>query len=89
MLLLPYPSPAIKYNPSNVRYLWERSSLYEQVGDHKQAMDGYRRILNLLPPTDGENFMQLSRDMAKLARYFLATMCFIHITLYVSITMAF
>ncbi|XP_023697257.1 general transcription factor 3C polypeptide 3 [Paramormyrops kingsleyae] len=58
-------SKAIKYNPSNVRYLWERSSLYEQVGDHKQAMDGYRRILNLLPPTDGENFMQLSRDMAK------------------------
>uniref|UniRef100_W5KPZ4 General transcription factor IIIC, polypeptide 3 n=1 Tax=Astyanax mexicanus TaxID=7994 RepID=W5KPZ4_ASTMX len=56
---------AIKYNQSNVRYLWERSSLYEQVGEHKQAMDGYRRILSLLPPTDGEHFMQLSRDMAK------------------------
>uniref|UniRef100_A0A8B9R6Z0 General transcription factor IIIC, polypeptide 3 n=1 Tax=Astyanax mexicanus TaxID=7994 RepID=A0A8B9R6Z0_ASTMX len=56
---------AIKYNHSNVRYLWERSSLYEQVGEHKQAMDGYRRILSLLPPTDGEHFMQLSRDMAK------------------------
>uniref|UniRef100_A0A8C9WQR5 General transcription factor IIIC, polypeptide 3 n=1 Tax=Scleropages formosus TaxID=113540 RepID=A0A8C9WQR5_SCLFO len=58
-------SKAIKYDPSNVRYLWERSSLYEQVGDHKQAMDGYRRILNLLPSSDGEQFMQLSRDMAK------------------------
>uniref|UniRef100_A0AAY4BKB0 General transcription factor IIIC, polypeptide 3 n=1 Tax=Denticeps clupeoides TaxID=299321 RepID=A0AAY4BKB0_9TELE len=58
-------SKAIKYDPSNVRYLWERSSLYEQVGEHKQAMDGYRRILNLLPPHDGEHFMQLSRDMAK------------------------
>ncbi|XP_066517872.1 general transcription factor 3C polypeptide 3 [Hoplias malabaricus] len=56
---------AIKYDQSNVRYLWERSSLYEQVGEHKQAMDGYRRILSLLPPTDGEQFMQLSRDMAK------------------------
>uniref|UniRef100_A0AAR2L4S2 General transcription factor IIIC, polypeptide 3 n=1 Tax=Pygocentrus nattereri TaxID=42514 RepID=A0AAR2L4S2_PYGNA len=56
---------AIKYDQSNVRYLWERSSLYEQVGEHKQAMDGYRRILSLLPPTDGEHFMQLSRDMAK------------------------
>uniref|UniRef100_A0AAZ3RGU9 General transcription factor IIIC, polypeptide 3 n=1 Tax=Oncorhynchus tshawytscha TaxID=74940 RepID=A0AAZ3RGU9_ONCTS len=56
---------AIKYDPSNVRYLWERCSLYEQVGEHKQSMDGYRRILNLLPPTDGEHFMQLSRDMAK------------------------
>ncbi|XP_071000122.1 general transcription factor 3C polypeptide 3-like, partial [Oncorhynchus clarkii lewisi] len=55
---------AIKYDPSNVRYLWERCSLYEQVGEHKQSMDGYRRILNLLPPTDGEHFMQLSRDMA-------------------------
>uniref|UniRef100_A0A8C1QUG3 General transcription factor IIIC, polypeptide 3 n=1 Tax=Cyprinus carpio TaxID=7962 RepID=A0A8C1QUG3_CYPCA len=56
---------AIKCDPSNVQYLWERSSLYEQVGEHKQAMDGYRRILSLLPPSDGEQFMQLSRDMAK------------------------
>lgn len=56
---------AIKYDPTNVRFLWERSSLYEQVGEHKQAMDGYRRILNLLPPHDGEHFMQLSKDMAK------------------------
>ncbi|XP_051982607.1 general transcription factor 3C polypeptide 3 [Xyrauchen texanus] len=56
---------AIKYDSSNVQYLWERSSLYEQVGEHKQAMDGYRRILSLLPPADGEQFMQLSHDMAK------------------------
>ncbi|KAK3510992.1 hypothetical protein QTP70_027843, partial [Hemibagrus guttatus] len=58
-------SKAIKYDQTNVRFLWERSSLYEQLGEHKQAMDGYRRILILLPPTDGEHFMQLSRDMAK------------------------
>ncbi|XP_062865697.1 general transcription factor 3C polypeptide 3 [Trichomycterus rosablanca] len=58
-------SKALKYDSTNVRYLWERSSLYEQVGEHRQAMDGYRRILTLLPPTDGEHFMQLSRDMAK------------------------
>ncbi|XP_057359742.1 general transcription factor 3C polypeptide 3 isoform X2 [Manis pentadactyla] len=56
---------ALKYEPTNVRYLWERSSLYEQMGDHKMAMDGYRRILNLLSPSDGERFMQLARDMAK------------------------
>ncbi|XP_063049949.1 general transcription factor 3C polypeptide 3-like, partial [Engraulis encrasicolus] len=58
-------SKAVQHEPTNVRFLWERSSLYEQVGEHKQAMDGYRRILNLLPPQDGEHFMQLSRDMAK------------------------
>ncbi|EPY77260.1 hypothetical protein CB1_001282005 [Camelus ferus] len=56
---------ALKYEPTNVRYLWERSSLYEQMGDHKMAMDGYRRILNFLSPSDGERFMQLARDMAK------------------------
>lgn len=56
---------ALKYEPTNVRYLWERSSLYEQLGEHKMAMDGYRRILNLLAPSDGERFMQLARDMAK------------------------
>lgn len=56
---------AIKYDPTNVRYLWERSSLQMRVGDHKQCMDGYRRILSLLPQEDGEHFMQLSKDMAK------------------------
>ncbi|XP_004868994.1 general transcription factor 3C polypeptide 3 isoform X1 [Heterocephalus glaber] len=56
---------ALKYEPTNIRFLWERSSLCEQMGDHKMAMDGYRRILNLLPASDGERFMQLARDMAK------------------------
>ncbi|XP_010630259.1 general transcription factor 3C polypeptide 3 isoform X2 [Fukomys damarensis] len=56
---------ALKYEPTNIRFLWERSSLCEQMGDHKMAMDGYRRILNLLPTSDGERFMQLARDMAK------------------------
>ncbi|XP_028985790.1 general transcription factor 3C polypeptide 3 [Betta splendens] len=58
-------SKAIKYDPTNVRYLWERSSLYMRLGEHKQCMDGYRKILLLLPMEDGEHFMQLSKDMAK------------------------
>uniref|UniRef100_A0A671Z3H2 General transcription factor IIIC, polypeptide 3 n=1 Tax=Sparus aurata TaxID=8175 RepID=A0A671Z3H2_SPAAU len=53
------------YNPTNVRYLWERSSLHMRLGEHKHCMDGYRRILSLLPMEDGEHFMQLSKDMAK------------------------
>ncbi|KAL0588242.1 General transcription factor 3C polypeptide 3 [Plecturocebus cupreus] len=56
---------ALKYEPTNVRYLWEQSNLYEQIGDHKMALDRYRHILNLLSPSDGERFIQLSRDMAK------------------------
>ncbi|XP_026217692.1 general transcription factor 3C polypeptide 3 isoform X2 [Anabas testudineus] len=56
---------AIKYDPTNVRYLWERSSLHMRLGEHKQCMDGYRKILLLLPMEDGEHFMQLSKDMAK------------------------
>ncbi|XP_022064081.1 general transcription factor 3C polypeptide 3 [Acanthochromis polyacanthus] len=58
-------SKAIKYDSTNVRYLWERSNLHMRLGDHKQCMDGYRRILSLLPLEDGEHFMQLSKDMAK------------------------
>lgn len=63
LLLSAYP--AIKYDPTNVRYVWERSSLHMRLGEHKQCMDGYRRILSLLPLEDGEHFMQLSKDMAK------------------------
>ncbi|XP_021179650.2 general transcription factor 3C polypeptide 3 isoform X1 [Fundulus heteroclitus] len=58
-------SKAIKYDPTNVRYLWERSSLHMRLGEHKQCMDGYRKILSLLALEDGEHFMQLSKDMAK------------------------
>ena len=36
-----------------------------RLGEHKHCMDGYRRILSLLPMEDGEHFMQLSKDMAK------------------------
>ncbi|KAM8871437.1 general transcription factor 3C polypeptide 3 [Synchiropus picturatus] len=56
---------AIKHDPTNVRYLWERCSLHMRLGEHKQCMDGYRRILSLLPMEEGEHFMQLSKDMAK------------------------
>lgn len=38
-----------------------------RLGEHKQCMDGYRKILLLLPLEDGEHFMQLSKDMAKCA----------------------
>lgn len=56
---------AIKYDPTNIRYLWERSNLHMRLGEQKQCMDGYRRILSLLPVEEGEHFMQLSKDMAK------------------------
>nr|XP_057908168.1 general transcription factor 3C polypeptide 3 [Doryrhamphus excisus] len=56
---------AVKYAPTNVRYLWDRCSLLMRLGEHKQCMDGYRRILSLLPMEEGEHFMQLSKDMAK------------------------
>uniref|UniRef100_A0A8C6TJJ2 General transcription factor IIIC, polypeptide 3 n=1 Tax=Neogobius melanostomus TaxID=47308 RepID=A0A8C6TJJ2_9GOBI len=58
-------SKAIKYDPTNVRYLWERCNLHMRQGEHKQCMDGYRKILSLLPMEEGEHFMQLSKDMAK------------------------
>lgn len=58
-------SKAIKYDSTNVRYLWERCNLHMRLGEHKQCMDGYRKILSLLPMEEGEHFMQLSKDMAK------------------------
>ncbi|XP_057686682.1 general transcription factor 3C polypeptide 3 isoform X2 [Corythoichthys intestinalis] len=56
---------AVKYAPTNVRYLWDRCGLLMRLGEHKQCMDGYRRILSLLPMDEGEHFIQLSKDMAK------------------------
>ncbi|XP_038604629.1 LOW QUALITY PROTEIN: general transcription factor 3C polypeptide 3-like [Tachyglossus aculeatus] len=56
---------ALKYDAANVRYLWERASLYERMGERKLAADGYRRVLALLSPLDGERFVRLARDVAK------------------------
>ncbi|XP_075905486.1 general transcription factor 3C polypeptide 3 [Nelusetta ayraudi] len=56
---------AIRCDPTNVRYLWERSHLHMRLGEQKHCMDGYRKILSLLPREEGEHFMQLSKDMAK------------------------
>lgn len=67
--LLSSTTAAIKYDPTNVRYVWERSSLHMRLGEHRQCMDGYRRILSLLPMEDGEHFMQLSKDMAKYSTH--------------------
>lgn len=64
-LTVPHSSLAIRYDPTNVRYLWERSNLHMRLGEQKHCMDGYRRILSLLPLEQGEHFMQLSKDMAK------------------------
>lgn len=58
-------SAAIRCDPTNVRYLWERSHLHMRLGEQKHCMDGYRKILSLLPREEGEHFMQLSKDMAK------------------------
>lgn len=61
--------PAIRYDPTNVRYLWERSNLHMRLGEQKHCMDGYRKILSLLPMEEGEHFMQLSKDMAKYSAH--------------------
>lgn len=61
--------PAIRYDPTNVRYLWERSNLHMRLGEQKHCMDGYRKILSLLPMEEGEHFMQLSKDMAKYSTH--------------------
>lgn len=61
----PFLLAAIRCDPTNVRYLWERSHLHMQLGEQKHCMDGYRKILSLLPTEEGEHFMQLSKDMAK------------------------
>ncbi|XP_034030217.1 general transcription factor 3C polypeptide 3 isoform X2 [Thalassophryne amazonica] len=56
---------AIKNDPTNIHYLWERCNLQLRLGENKQCMDGYRKILSLLPMEDGKHFIQLSKDMAK------------------------
>ena len=38
---------ALKYEPSNISYLWKGSTIYEQMDDHKMAINVYKHIINL------------------------------------------
>lgn len=57
---------AIKYDPTNMVYMWARCDLYEKLNDRKKAMEGYQQILSLLPKENGQKYLQLARDMTKV-----------------------
>ncbi|GFR28158.1 general transcription factor 3C polypeptide 3 [Trichonephila clavata] len=60
-------SKAIRNEPTNVNFLWERCNLHEQVGDRKRALFGYELILkNLSDPDDGEKCVDMAREIAKI-----------------------
>lgn len=59
-------SPAVRYAPDNSDCIWQRSHLYEQLGEHKKALEGYQLILKLLPDDDGEKYLQLARNITKV-----------------------
>ncbi|XP_041359520.1 general transcription factor 3C polypeptide 3-like isoform X2 [Gigantopelta aegis] len=56
---------AIKADPNNMEYVWQKCSLHEQLGEHRKALDGYQHILKILPPDSGSHYMQLARSMTK------------------------
>lgn len=60
-----YYSHAIKYEPENIHFLWERCKLYEQLGERKKALNGYEAILKHLKPEQEQQYIQLSRETAK------------------------
>ncbi|XP_054719964.1 general transcription factor 3C polypeptide 3-like [Uloborus diversus] len=58
---------AIRNEPSNVNFVWERCNLYEQIGDRKKALLGYEQILrHLSNPEDGQTCVDMSREIAKV-----------------------
>ena len=57
---------AIRYDPKNYVYVWERCNLYETVGENKKAMEGYQQILKLLPEHEVDKYFQLARDITKV-----------------------
>ncbi|KAG8199237.1 hypothetical protein JTE90_003664 [Oedothorax gibbosus] len=60
-------SRAIRNEPSNVSFLWERCNLYEQVGERKRALAGYEQILkHLNDPEEGEKCVDIAREIAKV-----------------------
>ncbi|KAK3611997.1 hypothetical protein CHS0354_011657 [Potamilus streckersoni] len=58
-------SNAIKFDRSNVDYLWERAKLYEEIRDYKKALESYQAILPLLPNSDSKHYFKLASSVAR------------------------
>ncbi|XP_069128663.1 LOW QUALITY PROTEIN: general transcription factor 3C polypeptide 3-like [Argopecten irradians] len=57
-------SQAIRSDPKNPTYIMERVKLYEELGETKKAMEGYRTLLGLIPAGDGDKYIELARDLS-------------------------
>ncbi|XP_064653251.1 general transcription factor 3C polypeptide 3-like isoform X1 [Lineus longissimus] len=60
-----YYTKAIRYDHDNTNLIFQRSQLYQEVGDMHLAIDGFHNVLRLLPQTEGERYLQLARDLTK------------------------
>lgn len=59
-------SKALKNDPTNVTFLWDRCNLYERLGEKKKALAGYEQILQNLDQIDGETNTEMSREIARI-----------------------
>ncbi|CAL1271933.1 unnamed protein product [Larinioides sclopetarius] len=58
---------AIRNEPTNINFWWERCNLYEQIGERKRALYGYEMILkHLSDPQNGEKCVDMAREIAKI-----------------------
>ncbi|KAK3091938.1 hypothetical protein FSP39_023840 [Pinctada imbricata] len=59
-------SEAIKSDNTNHTLYLERSKLYEEVGNQKKALEGYKSMLRFMPKEEGEMCMNIARSISKL-----------------------
>jgi tetratricopeptide (TPR) repeat protein len=57
---------AIDTDTSILRYHFTRGSLLEEMGEKKKALHGYRRLLSILGPDQGHDYLETARDIARL-----------------------
>ena len=65
---------AIRADPSNTNTMWERCRLFEEIGDHKRALEGYISILRHLPDNEAEKYLQLARSVTKVIILYYVTL---------------
>lgn len=53
-------------NPQNLDLFWSRSHLYEELGEKKKALEGYKSMLRITPSQDGERYMEIARTITKV-----------------------
>jgi hypothetical protein len=65
-------------DPGNLDIYWSKSHLHEELGEKKKALEGYKAMMKIAPPKDGDRYMELARTITKVHKVSLSYLYYLN-----------